>query len=177
MMIIEENKVVSLTYELKVDDEQNEVVENVDENSPLTFLFGRGNLLPDFEENIRGLKEGDTFDFKLQPEKAYGQSSDDAVIDLPKNTFEVDGKIAENLLKVGNTIPMQDTSGNRLSGVVLEVGEESVKMDFNHPLADKTLIFKGKIKEVREATQEEIEQGEAQQECSQSDGEEEGEEE
>ncbi len=157
--MIEENKVVSLTYELRVNDDQGEIVEKVEENSPLTFLFGRGNLLPDFENNIDGLKEGDPFSFSLEPEKAYGDVSEEAVVELPKNIFEIDGKVDDNLLKVGNNIPMQDNSGNRLNGIVLEVKEDAVKMDFNHPLAGDTLFFKGEISEIRDATEEEIKHG------------------
>ncbi|MFO7922248.1 MAG: peptidylprolyl isomerase [Bacteroidales bacterium] len=158
-MIIEENKVVSLTYELRVNNEKGEVVEKVEKNAPLTFLFGRGNLLPDFEANIDGLKKGDPFSFKLEPEKAYGQVSEEAVVDLPKNIFEIDGKIDDNLLKVGNTIPMQDNSGNRLNGIVLDIGDETVKMDFNHPLAGDNLYFKGEVSAIRDATEEEVSHG------------------
>ncbi len=157
--MIEENKVVSLTYELRVNDEQGEVIEKVEKSSPLTFLFGRGNLLPDFEANLKGLKEGDSFSFTLEPAKAYGEVSDEAVVDLTKDIFEVDGKIDENLLKVGNSIPMQDNSGGRLNGVVLEVGEETVKMDFNHPLAGDTLFFKGEVAEIRDASDAELSHG------------------
>jgi len=158
-MIIEENKVVSLTYELRVNNDKGDIVEKVEEHAPLTFLFGRGNLLPDFEANINGLKEGDPFSFMLEPEKAYGLESEEAIVDLPKNIFEVDGKIDENLLKVGNTIPMQDNSGNRLNGTVMEIRDEEVKMDFNHPLAGDTLYFKGEVAGIRNATEEEINHG------------------
>ncbi len=158
-MMIEENKVVSLTYELRVNDHQGEIVEKVEKNKPLTFIFGRGNLLPDFESNIDGLKEGDSFSFTLEPEKAYGKVSDEAIVDLPKNIFEIDGKIDENILKVGNNIPMQDNSGNRLNGVVMEIADDAVKMDFNHPLAGDVLFFKGNVSGIRDATQEEINHG------------------
>jgi FKBP-type peptidyl-prolyl cis-trans isomerase SlyD len=158
-MIIEENKVVSLTYELRVNDELGEIVEKVEEQAPLTFLFGRGNLLPDFEANINGLAVGDPFSFKLEPEKAYGPVSEEAVVDLPKNIFEIDGKIDENLLKPGNNIPMQDNTGNRLNGIVVEIKENEVKMDFNHPLAGDTLFFKGVVAGIRDASQEEMSHG------------------
>ncbi len=159
MMTIKENKVVSLTYELRVNDEKGEIVEKVEKKAPLTFLFGRGNLLPDFEVNINGLKKGDPFNFMLESAKAYGQFSEEAIVDLPKNIFEVDGKIDENLLKVGNNIPMQDNSGNRLNGIVLEIKDETVKMDFNHPLAGDTLYFEGEVCNVRDATEEEVSHG------------------
>jgi FKBP-type peptidyl-prolyl cis-trans isomerase SlyD len=157
--MIKENKVVSLAYELRVNDEKGEIIEKVEKTSPLTFLFGRGNLLPDFEANLQGLKEGDDFSFTLEPEKAYGQISDEAIVDLPRDIFEVDGKIDDNLLEIGNSIPMQDNSGNRLNGIVLEVGDETVKMDFNHPLAGDTLYFKGEVSEIRDATSEELSHG------------------
>jgi FKBP-type peptidyl-prolyl cis-trans isomerase SlyD len=158
-MTIEEKKVVSLTYELRVNDEQGEIVEKVEKDSPLTFLFGSGNLLPDFEANISGLKEGESFSFSLEPERAYGQVSEEAIVELPKDIFEVDGKIDDNLLKVGNNIPMQDNTGNRLNGIVQEIGQDVVKMDFNHPLAGDTLYFKGEVEGIRDATQEEVKHG------------------
>jgi FKBP-type peptidyl-prolyl cis-trans isomerase SlyD len=58
-MVIEKEKIVSLTYELRVNGEGGELVETVDNSSPLTFLFGSGRLLPKFEENISGLKQGE----------------------------------------------------------------------------------------------------------------------
>jgi FKBP-type peptidyl-prolyl cis-trans isomerase SlyD len=158
-MRIQENKVVSLAYELRVNDEHGEIVEKVDKNSPLTFLFGRGNLLPDFEANINGLAQGDAFSFTLEPEKAYGLVTEEAIVQLPKSIFEVDGKVDDNLLKVGNNIPMQDNTGNRLNGIVMEINDSEVKMDFNHPLAGDTLHFKGEVAGIREASPEEISHG------------------
>ena len=160
-MEIGNEKVVSVTYQLSVDDFDGEVVETVKEDKPLTFLYGVGNMLEKFEENIGGLKEGDNFNFKIECDEAYGQASDDAVVDLPINIFEVEGKIDYDLLKEGNYIPMQDQQGNRLDGIVLEVGDEKVKMDFNHPLAGDDLFFKGEVIEVREATDDEKEHGHA----------------
>jgi FKBP-type peptidyl-prolyl cis-trans isomerase SlyD len=151
--------VVSITYELRVDTSDGKIIESLDENNPLTFLFGRGSLLPKFEENISGLQVGDKFDFNLPCEDAYGEINSNAIIDLPLNVFEVNGKIDENLLKVGNTIPMQDNSGNRLNGVVKEINPGKVKMDFNHPLAGNHLFFAGEIKEIRPATEEELHHG------------------
>ena len=158
-MIVEQNKVVELTYELRVNGKNGEIIEKVEKESPLTFIFGRGNLLPDFESNISGLNVGDTFNFKLDPEKAYGNISEEAIADLPKNLFEIDGKIDDNILKVGNNVPMQDNSGNRLNGLVMEIGDDIVKMDFNHPLAGDTLYFSGTVATIRDATKEELDHG------------------
>lgn len=158
-MIIEKNRVVSLVYELRVDDSKGEVIESLTDEKPLTFIFGNGSLLPKFEDNINGLKVGDKFNFGLKSEDAYGLATEDAVVDIPKNVFEVEGEFDEEMVKVGNAIPMMDGDGNRLNGVVVEVNHETVKMDFNHPLAGDDLYFSGKVTDIRDATSEELTHG------------------
>lgn len=158
-MVIEKDKVVSLTYELKLANNSKETVEKVNENNPLQFLLGHGNLLPKFESNLTGLKVGDAFDFVLSSEEAYGNVSSEAIVDLPKTVFMVDGQLDDNLLALGNVVPMMDQSGNRFNGTVKELTAENVKMDFNHPLAGEALHFKGEVVGVREATDEELEHG------------------
>jgi FKBP-type peptidyl-prolyl cis-trans isomerase SlyD len=158
-MLVSDKKVVSLVYELRKNTKEGEVVESLNEEQPLVFLYGSGNLLPKFEENLSGLKEGDDFEFSLKSEDAYGEVQNNAIVDVPRNIFMVDGKEDENLLKIGNTIPMLDRDGNRLNGTVKEIGDESVKMDFNHPMAGMDLFFSGKIKEIREANDAELEHG------------------
>jgi len=158
-MTISKEKVVTLTYELRVDNNKGDVVETIKKDKPFVFLYGAGLMLPKFEEHLKGLKANDKFEFTLKCEDAYGLATEDAVMDLPKNIFEVDGKIEEGLLEEGNVIPMQNDDGNKFNGVIMEVGEENVTMDFNHPLAGDDLHFAGNIIEVREATKEEIEHG------------------
>jgi len=158
-MTISNEKVVTLVYQLKVDNREGDIVETVKEEKPFVFLYGAGLMLPKFEENLKGLKAGDDFEFILKSEEAYSQASEEAVMDLPKNLFEVEGKIEEGLLAEGNVIPMQNNEGQKFNGVVVEVKDESVTMDFNHPLAGDNLHFSGKIMEVREATKEEVEHG------------------
>lgn len=155
-MIIEKNKVVSLSYELKVG---GETVETVGVDSPLMFLFGAGNLLPKFEENLSGLKLDDGFDFELVSSEAYGPVNEDAIVDVPMQAFSVDGEVDREMLKVGNHIPMLDQSGNRLNGVVVKFDDEFVTMDFNHPLAGNDLHFSGKVVEIRDASADELEHG------------------
>ncbi len=155
-MIIEKNKMVSVTYELKYDDADAELIEKVEKDSPLTFLFGAGNMLEHFEKNLEGLKVGDIFDFKLTSEQAYGPVTEDAVVNVPMNAFEVDGKVDPELIALGNAIPMMDSYGNKLHGIVLEVANDEVRMDFNHPLAGEDLHFKGKVIEVRDARPDEM---------------------
>lgn len=158
-MNIQKEKVVAISYELRVNSQNGEIIEQVETGNPLQFVYGVGYMLPMFEKNIEGMQAGDQFDFSLHPEEAYGLVDDNAIVDLSKEIFMVDGQIREDLLVVGNTIPMRDNQGNRLDGIVLEVGDENVKLDFNHPLAGDTLFFKGAVVEVREATEEELEHG------------------
>ena len=155
-MLVEKNKVVSLSYELKVE---GETVETVGADSPLMFLFGSGNLLPKFEENLNGLKLNDGFDFDLASADAFGPVVDDAIVDVPLQAFAVDGEIDQEILKVGNHIPMLDQSGNRLNGIVVKFNEELVTMDFNHPLAGNDLHFSGKVVEIRDASADELQHG------------------
>ena len=78
------------------------------------------------------------------------------MVDLPKNLFMVDGKLAEDILFVGSQVPMSDSQGNRMTGIVKEVGDEHVKMDFNHPMAGKTLNFDVEVVSVRDVTPEDL---------------------
>ena len=158
-MKAEKNNVVSLIYELRSGSEDGEVVESLTEEHPLTFLFGTGGLLPKFEENINGLAEGDSFEFLLSSEDAYGPVIENAIVHVPKTVFEIDGKIDENLMALGNMIPMMDAEGRRLNGKVIAIEEEAVKMDFNHPMAGNDLHFKGQVTGIRNATQEEVAHG------------------
>lgn len=155
-MKITANSVPSLSYELEVD---GETVDKASSEEPLKFIFGQGQLIPEFETNIEGKVPGDVFDFIIKAENGYGEFNDQAIVDLPMSTFEVDGKVDDKMIQVGATLPMQDQEGNPLHGIIKEVNETTVKMDFNHPLAGKDLHFSGKVEEVREATSEELTQG------------------
>jgi FKBP-type peptidyl-prolyl cis-trans isomerase SlyD len=164
-MIVSQNKVVSLTYELRVNGIGGNVIESVDRNSPLTFVFGSGSLLPKFEDNLSGLKVGDSFDFDLTSEDAYGNYDENSLIQVPLHAFQIDGKVDYELVKIGNKIPMQDSEGHRLTGVVKTVDTDTVTMDFNHPLAGNHLYFKGEITEVRQASEEELTHGHVHSSC------------
>ena len=126
---------------------------------PLDYIHGTGSLLPKLEEHIEGLESGAEFDVTLSPADGYGEVDPDRIIDLPKSAFEVNGEIRDDLLVPGNTIPMMNSMGGVIPGVVLEVTAESVKMDLNHQMAGKTLHFTGKIVSVREATEKELSEG------------------
>lgn len=156
-MKISRNKFVVVTYDLNVGEAgEYELMERATKENPLKFIFGTEMMLKDFEENLNGLETGDKFDFTLSPEQAYGERNEDHVMELPKHIFEVDGKFDSEHIKEGETVPMMSTDGNRMNGSVLEVKDDIVVMDFNHPLAGETLHFRGEVIDVHEPTDEEI---------------------
>jgi FKBP-type peptidyl-prolyl cis-trans isomerase SlyD len=157
-MKISDDKVVLLTYDLSVgeEEEERELMESATKENPLKFIYGMGMMLDAFEGNINGLQAGDTFSFSLSPEDAYGDYYEERVVNLPKHVFEIDGVFDEERIAEGDTLPMMDSSGNRLMGSVLEIRSDTVMMDFNHPLAGETLHFEGKIIDVHEPSQEEM---------------------
>jgi len=150
--MITKNKKVAVAYELRTQA-GGEVVEVAGGETPFVFICGYEHALPKFEQELLGLKKGDSFEFNITAENAYGLRNEDMLIELPVNVFE---GIEEGMLKVGEILPMQDSLGRRLQGTVKEVSEENVKMDFNHPLAGEHLFFKGSVESIEDATDEEI---------------------
>jgi FKBP-type peptidyl-prolyl cis-trans isomerase SlyD len=158
MLEIGKYAMVTLTYNLHVDDENGEMVEQATETQPLEFLYGAGAMLPKFESQLAGLREGEPFTIKLSKNDAYGDVNEEAVVELPKHVFLVNGKFDDELIQVGNTVPMMSSNGQRLNGLVLEVNDDVIQMDFNHPLAGEDLFFAGKVMAVREASDDEVAQ-------------------
>ncbi|MBG8556258.1 FKBP-type peptidyl-prolyl cis-trans isomerase [Hymenobacter guriensis] len=161
MAQISENKVVTITYDLSVTDENQEkvLVESAEADAPMVFLFGQSGLPEEFENQLNGKQAGDTFTFSLTPEQAYGDYDQQAVVEIPKNVFEIDGQLDNEMLQVGNFLPMADNQGNHMQGKIVEITDEVVKMDFNHPLAGMVMHFDGKVAAVRDATREELDHG------------------
>lgn len=162
-MKIEKNTVVSVTYTLytphKITNEESQV-EKAGKDRPLVWLYGVGSMIGDFEKNLQGKKAGDTFDFRIKAEDAYGNYDETYVVKVPLDAFRgPEGKIEEGLLTVGKTLPMADNQGNHLQGIIKEISLTDVKMDFNHPMAGKDLHFIGEIIEVRAASAEELDHG------------------
>ena len=149
-MEIGPNKTASLTYVLTLVEDDS-VIENISEEKPAVFKFGINQLLPKFEENLNGLKQDDTFEFIMKANDAYGPVDQYAIFDIPKDTFDIDGKIDGDMLQLGNRIPMTDDQGNKHLGKIIKVLEDAVTLDFNHPLAGKDLKFKGKILNVEQS--------------------------
>ena len=155
-MKIAQNTVVEFSYDLEVD---GNIVDQTTKERPLDYIHGTGSLLPKLEAHIEGMEPGDKFDVTLSPVDGYGEVDPSRIIDLPKTAFEVNGEIREDLLVPGNTIPMMNSMGGVIPGVVIEVTEDSVKMDLNHQMAGKTLHFTGEVMSVREATEKELTEG------------------
>lgn len=148
---------VSLIYELREGSENGNVIEALEESRPLKFIYGTGKLLPVFESNINALRAGDKFSFSMTAADAYGERLEEMVVNVPASVFhKEDGSLNEEICQVGNEIPMMDSNGNRLNGVVNEITDEYIRMDFNHPMAGIDLHFTGRIMDVRDATPEEI---------------------
>lgn len=162
-MKIDINKVVSVTYRLEANPAGQEKVhiETAGVDRPLVFLFGSGGLIPAFEENLQGKVSGDNFSFSIDAADGYGEIESEALVELPVAIFKVDGVVDRSILKTGNMVPMSDRDGNRIDGKVVAINGETVKMDFNHPLAGHQLHFSGEVIEVREASEEELSHGHA----------------
>jgi len=158
-MQIQNNRVVTVHYRLQANNAQGQVIEETFGGEPLTFLYGAGQMIPDFEANLEGRSAGDNHSFGIASEDAYGAFDPEAIVDLPIETFIIDGELATDLLIEGNSIPMSDDQGNRLMGTVRKIGAKAVTIDFNHPMAGQDLYFSVVIDSVREASPSEIAHG------------------
>lgn len=155
-MKVQKNNVVAISYELTVE---GKIADKAGAEKPLEYIHGTGMLLPKFEMELEGKEEGDAFAFTLTPEEGYGVSDPRYIVEIPKTVFMIEGVLREDLLKKGNVIPMMNSDGQVVQGTVAGIGEDSVTMDFNHPMAGKTLNFSGKVESVREATKKELDEG------------------
>lgn len=160
-MIVEKNKVVGISYHLKVDDGESGMQpwEDVPETAPFLFLVGSDSVFPKFEEVLIGKSVGDDFSVFIDFSDAYGDYYEERRTIIPKANFKKDGKKNHELLKVGNVIPMQDEKGGQIKGEIIKIDYMGVHMDFNPPLAGYDLFFEGKVVSIREAEAEEIEHG------------------
>ena len=145
-MAIEANQIVSIEYEVRDGDT---VVDSNVGGAPLVFMFGKGQIIPGLENGIVNMAIGEKGDVLVQPEDAYGEFNSEAKQEVPKDQF------AGIDLEVGMTLYGQGEDGGTVQVIVKEVGEENVTIDFNHPLAGKTLMFSVTINNVRDASAEE----------------------
>ena len=145
------NKLVSVSYQLyDVSNGQKVLVEMTEEAKPAT--------LEDFERQVVDLAVGDTFNFELTPEQAFGPRNNNLVKSVDKHIFEIDGKFDSKHVYPDAILILQNEAGDHFNGRVVEVGPDTVTIDLNHPLAGCTLNFVGQVLANREATKEEMAQ-------------------
>lgn len=134
--MIKKGSKVKIHYTLKVE---GEVVDSTSGQDPLDFEHGIGELIPGFEENLEGLKAGETKKFEVEPDKGYGQHNPNAVEKIPLQVFKNPEQLGP-----GERITGQ-IGGQTFHATVLEVGDNDVTVDLNHPLAGKTLDFEVEV--------------------------------
>jgi len=145
------NMAVSMDYTLTVD---GEVLDSSEKNGPLEFLQGSGNIIPGLESALDGMAEGESKEVVVAAKDGYGESDPDEIQDVSRDEFP-----EEIPLNPGVDLEMKDEDDHILHGTILEVGEEDIKLDFNHPLAGKELHFSVKVVGLRAASEEEITHG------------------
>lgn len=148
---VAENVVVEIEYTLTVD---GEVLDSSKDEGPLEFLQGFQNIIPGLEKGIAGMKVGDSKSVVVAPVDGYGEFEEDSIRDVPRDEFPPDVP-----MELGIEIHVTDHDGHTMLSTIVEVGNESIKLDTNHPLAGKELHFDVKIIGLREATKDEMEHG------------------
>jgi len=150
-MQIAKNKVISIDYTLT--DAQGTELDSSQGRGPFAYIHGIGNIIPGLEEALEGKAAGDQVNAVISPENAYGTRDESLVQQLPRSQFDTDQDI-----EVGMQFQAMSEAGPRVVTVV-SVDVENVTVDANHPLAGVTLHFDVTIKEIREATGEELNHG------------------
>ena len=144
-------KYVEISYILRENDAEGEELEICPADESFGFMMGEGQVLPAFEQALNGLRAGDSFEFKLAVEDAYGEEDEEAYVEVPKSAFLVDGELDESVFDIGEVVPMQTEDGDEVIGVVAELRLNSVVVDFNHPFAGLNLHFTGEVLRVSDA--------------------------
>lgn len=152
-MQIENEKVVTLRYTLT--DDKGVTIDQSEDGS-FVYLHGASNIIPGLESALTGKAAGDKFDVVIDPEQAYGMRNESMLQSVPKNMFEDQSQV-----QVGTQFQAQGPNGEVLAVTIMEVNDDTVVVDGNHPLAGVQLNFDVKVIDVRDATAEEIEHGHA----------------
>ncbi|MBY4678232.1 FKBP-type peptidyl-prolyl cis-trans isomerase [Marinobacterium arenosum] len=137
------NTKVTLNFAIKLEDGQ--LVDSNFDSQPATFTVGDGSLLEGFEQALFGLQVGSHETLQIEPEQGFGMHNPSNIQRLPRTQFE------DMALEEGLVISFQDPTGGELPGVVSRIDEQHVAVDFNHPLAGKSLQFEVKIVSVEAA--------------------------
>ncbi len=148
-------KFVAYAYKL-YNDADSKLLFEARSDAPDTMVYGLSNdVIPGLLAAMKDLSAGEKFSVTLPPEVAFGEKYEENVVELDKEIFMRDGKLAEEV-KVDAELPMMTHEGFRVLGKVLNITDSNVKMDFNHPFAGLTVRYDGEIVEVRDATPEEL---------------------
>jgi FKBP-type peptidyl-prolyl cis-trans isomerase SlyD len=150
-MQIEDNKVVVINYTLT--DDQGNVIDQSQDGS-FAYLHGAHNIIPGLEGALAGKQAEDKLQVTISPEDGYGVSDDQQIQAVPRDMFPGDVEI-----QVGMAFHAETPEGMPVTVTVVEVTEEHITVDGNHPLADKTLNFDVEVISVRDAEAGELEHG------------------
>ena len=151
------NKFMSVVYQLyTVTDGKKNLEEQTGEEKPFEFITGFGIALDAFEQQVMGLAKGETFDFTLTPEQAFGAYEPEGMHKVDRGIFMINGHFDHENIYEGAVITLMDNEDHHFMAKVIKIEEDGVTIDTNHPLAGKSLNFTGKIVENREATEEEV---------------------
>lgn len=140
-MRIKKGSRVTFHYELR--DENGEVVDSTFDGEPVIYIQGEGEIIEGLEEFLDGEEPGFSAKVTIPPEKAYGVNNDDLVVFAGPENFEDD--VA---LEVGSTVETEDPNGETIVFHIIEISDDKVYLDGNHPLADQTLDYKVEVLEV-----------------------------
>ena len=153
-----EHNYFTVSYKLYAvaSDGTEEMREEASAAQPYQFLTGLGLQLEAFEAAMENKKSGDTFDFLIPQEQAYGKHEEEQIVPVPLATFEIDGKFDKEQIYEGAVIPLMDNEGNRFPATVVSINEKDVVVDLNYPLAGYDLHFVGEVIEARLASDEEV---------------------
>jgi FKBP-type peptidyl-prolyl cis-trans isomerase SlyD len=149
--VIEDDMVVTLDYTLTVD---GEIIDSSIGGRPIEFIQGLGQIIPGLERELYGLAIGDGKDVIVAAADGYGDRDPNAIADIPREQFP-----PQIPLKPGIELQLRGQDGEELEAYVEEVGDDTVRLNFNHPLAGKELHFSIKVVELRSATSEELAHG------------------
>lgn len=148
---VADDVVVSIDYTLTVD---GEVVDSTEGDDPLQFLQGHQNIIPGLEKALAGMKIGESKKVVVDPKEAYGEVDPENVIEVPRDEFP-----DEIPLEPGIELEVKNADGEELSATIIAITGDTVKLDFNHPLAGKKLTFEVEVVDLREASEEELTHG------------------
>ena len=137
---IEDDVVVQIEYVLTVD---GQVVDNTDEREPLEYLQGHQNIIPGLEKALYGMKTGESKNVVVAPTDGYGEFDPEGIVDVPRREFP------DTIpMQIGTELQVRDQNDSVQYAIIKEIGDETVKLDFNHPLAGHTVIFEVEILDV-----------------------------